>query len=213
MEMIAAAGAIVSLNTCSNLRLRSGLAPAAEMHRHGVSLGLGIDALGLDDEEDGLRELRLTHLLHAGVSFETGLSNASLLEAALKAGARAVTGLRHHGMLAPGAPADVAVLDFASLARDIMPGMISDRDLVLSRATKRHVHSLIIDGVEIMRKGKVHGIDQEAVEGEVIRQAMSVAKVYAEGKPLVERLQALAPEISGGCCCSIEPGHSGVVPC
>src|SRR6202034_337612 len=152
------AGAVSSLNTCSNLRLRSGVAPAAEMHRHGVLLGLGIDALGLDDEEDGLRELRLTHLLHAGVSFDAGLSSTSLLEAALKAGARAVTGLLHHGRLSPGAPADITILDYASMARDIMPGMISDRDLVLSRATKRYVHSLIVDGVEIMREGKVHGI-------------------------------------------------------
>jgi cytosine/adenosine deaminase-related metal-dependent hydrolase len=190
MEMIASAGAIVSLNTCSNLRLRSGMAPAAEMHRHGVALGLGIDALGLDDEEDGLRELRLTHLLHAGVSFDSGLSSTALLEAALRAGARAVTGRPHHGMLSPGAPADIAVLDYASMTHDIMPGMISDRDLVLSRATKRYVRSLIVDGVEIMREGKVHGIDQVAVEGEVISQAMSVAKIYAEGKPLVERLQA-----------------------
>jgi cytosine/adenosine deaminase-related metal-dependent hydrolase len=208
MEMIAAAGAIVSLNTCSNLRLRSGVAPAAEMHRHGVSLGLGIDALGLDDEEDGLRELRLTHLLHAGISFDTGLTSTSLLESALKVGARAVTGRPHHGMLFPGAPADIAILDYASLARDIMPGMISDRDLVLARAAKRYVHSLIVDGVEIMRDGKVHGIDQAAVEGEVISQAMSVAKVYAEGRPLVERLQATLRQCyleglhqtQGGCC-------------
>jgi cytosine/adenosine deaminase-related metal-dependent hydrolase len=137
-----------------------------------------------------LRELRLTHLLHAGVSFDAGLSSTSLLEAALKAGARAVTGLLHHGRLSPGAPADITILDYASMARDIMPGMISDRDLVLSRATKRYVHSLIVDGVEIMREGKVHGIDQAALEAEVISQAMSVAKIYAEGKPLVERLQA-----------------------
>jgi cytosine/adenosine deaminase-related metal-dependent hydrolase len=190
MEMIAAARAIVSLNTCSNLRLRSGIAPAAEMHRQGVPLALGIDALGLDDEEDGLRELRLTQLLHAGISFDAGLSSTSLLEAALQAGARAVTGQPHHGMLSPGAPADIAILDYASLARDIMPGMISDRDVVLSRATKRYVHSLIVDGIEIMRDGKVRGIDQTAIEEEVVSQAMSVAKVYADGKPLVERLQA-----------------------
>jgi cytosine/adenosine deaminase-related metal-dependent hydrolase len=188
--LIAGAGAVVSLNTCSNLRLRSGVAPAPEMHRRGVPLGVGIDALGLDDEEDGLRELRLTHLLHAGVSFDAGLSSASLLEAASRTGARAVTGRSDHGRLSPGAPADIAVLDYAGLARDVMPGMISDLDLVFSRATKRYVRSLIVDGVEILRDGKLLGIDQAALESEVVDQAMSVAETYAEAKPLVERLQA-----------------------
>ncbi|MEJ0070170.1 MAG: amidohydrolase family protein [Pseudomonadota bacterium] len=75
MDMIAEAGTIVSLNTCSNLRLRSGIAPAPLMARHAVPLAVGIDALGLDDEEDGLRELRLTGLMHAGIGFETGLAS------------------------------------------------------------------------------------------------------------------------------------------
>ena len=190
MEMIAAACAIVSLNTCSNLRLRSGVVPAAEMYNHAVPLGLGIDALGLDDEEDGLRELRLTYLLHAGISFEPGLGATSLLEAAMMTGARAVTGRVDHGRIAPGAPADLAVLDYAGMARDVMPGMIADRDLVVSRATKRYVRRLIVDGIEIVRDGKVHGIDQAALEAAVIDQAMAAAKTYADGRPLVERLQA-----------------------
>jgi len=191
MDMIADAKAIVSLNTCSNLRLRSGIAPARDMRGRHVPLGVGIDALGLDDEEDGFRELRLTHLLHAGISFEAGLSAASLWEAACRTGARAVTGRSDHGLLSPGAPADIAVLDYAALARDVMPGMLSDRDLVLARATKHHVRSLIVAGVEVARDGKILGTDQNALEAEVIGQAMAVAKSYADAKPLVERLQAV----------------------
>ena len=190
MDMIAEAGAIVSLNTCSNLRLRSGIAPAPEMARRGVHLALGIDALGLDDEEDGLRELRLTHLIHAGVSFETGMSKEVLLDSALRNGGRAVTGRDDHGTISPGNPADIVVLDFAELARDVMPGMISDSDLVLARATKHHVKAVLVDGVEIVREGKLCGLDQESVEREVIMQAMAVAEEYGAAKPLVEILQS-----------------------
>ena len=39
--------------------------------------------------------------------------------------------------------------------------------------------------------GEVRGIDQPALEAEVVDQALSVAGAYADGRPLVERLQAI----------------------
>ena len=73
------------------------------MGRRNVPLGIGIDALG-DDEEDGFRELRLTHLLHSGVSFDAGLSVAALWEAACRTeGARlSLPAAPDHGLLAAG---------------------------------------------------------------------------------------------------------------
>jgi cytosine/adenosine deaminase-related metal-dependent hydrolase len=189
MDMIATSGAIVSLNTCSNLRLRSGIAPAPLMARHNVKLAVGIDALGLDDEEDGLRELRLTHLMHAGVGFETGLGQATLFQAALGHGARAVTGRANHGALAPGMAADIMLLDFAALARDVMPGVTPDVDVVLARATGRHVASLVVAGREIVRQGRVLGVDLPALEATLIEQTMAAAADYRAARPLVEILQ------------------------
>jgi cytosine/adenosine deaminase-related metal-dependent hydrolase len=189
MDLIATSGAIVSLNTCSNLRLRSGIAPAPLMARHNVKLAVGIDALGLDDEEDGLRELRLTHLMHAGVGFETGLGQSTLLQAALGHGARAVTGRANHGALAPGMAADIMLLDFAALARDVMPGVTPDIDVVLARATGRHVASLVVAGREIVRQGRVLGVDLPALETTLIEQTMAAAADYRAARPLVEILQ------------------------
>jgi cytosine/adenosine deaminase-related metal-dependent hydrolase len=189
MDMIASSGTIVSLNTCSNLRLRSGVAPAREMARRNVALAIGIDALGLDDEEDGLRELRLTHLIHAGVGFEIGLGRSTLLQAALGNGARAVTGRANHGALARGMAADILLLDFAALAGDVMPGMTPDIDVVLARATGRHVASLVVAGREIVRQGTVLGVDLPALEATLIEQAMTVAADYRAARPLVEALQ------------------------
>jgi cytosine/adenosine deaminase-related metal-dependent hydrolase len=179
----------VSLNTCSNLRLRSGIAPAPLMARHNVNLAVGIDALGLDDEEDGLRELRLTHLMHAGVGFEIGLGRSTLLQAALGHGARAVTGRVNHGALAPGMAADIMLLDFAALARDVMPGVTPDIDVVLARATSRHVASLVVAGREIVRQGRVLGVDLPALEATLIEQTMAAAADYRAARPLVELLQ------------------------
>jgi cytosine/adenosine deaminase-related metal-dependent hydrolase len=189
MDMVAEAGVVVSLNTCSNLRLKSGIAPAVTMASHGVPLAIGIDALGLDDDEDGFRELRLTHLLHGGVSFREGLTKAALLEAALRNGGRAVTGRHGHGTLARGAPADMVTLDFAKLARDVMPGVTSDLDLILARATRTHVRSLIVAGLEIIADGRLLGVDEGAIETEVISQAKAVAEHYRTARPILELVQ------------------------
>lgn len=189
MDLIAASGTVVSLNTCSNLRLRSGIAPAPEMARRGVRLAVGIDALGLDDEEDGLRELRLTLLMHAGIGFEPGLGRTALLQAALGDGGRAVTGRADHGALAPGRPADILLLDYAALTRDVMPGVPSELDVVLARATSRHVASLTVAGREIVRDGRVLGIDQPALEATLAEQTLAAAADYRAAAPLVETLQ------------------------
>jgi cytosine/adenosine deaminase-related metal-dependent hydrolase len=189
MDMIAESGAIVSLNSCSNLRLRSGIAPAPEMARRRVRLAVGIDALGLDDEEDGLRELRLTGLLHAGVGLETGLGRSALLQAALGNGARAVTGRANHGALAAGMAADILLLDFAALSGDVMPGMTADIDIVLARATGRHVASLVVAGREIVREGSVLGVDLPALEATLIEQTQAAAADYLAARPLTELLQ------------------------
>jgi 5-methylthioadenosine/S-adenosylhomocysteine deaminase len=55
----------VSVNTSSNLRLRSGLPPVERFLRHGVRFGLGLDGMAFDDDEDALRELRVAWRLRA----------------------------------------------------------------------------------------------------------------------------------------------------
>lgn len=189
MEMIAAAGAVVSLNTSSNLRLKSGIAPAAAMAAHGVAIAVGIDALGVDDDEDGFRELRLTHLLHGGFSFDRGLTKPELLAAALRNGGRAVTGRTDHGILTPGTPADMVTLDFSRLSHDVMPGVTPDLEVVLTRATRAHVRSLVIAGTELVAHGQVLGVDERAVAAEVGSQARAVAENYRTARPVLEILQ------------------------
>ncbi len=187
IALLAARDVIVSLNTCSNLRLRSGIAPAPRMLAARLPLGLGIDALGLDDEEDGLRELRLAHLLHAGVGFDETMTQAQLFDAALSG--RAITGARDHGTLAPGAPADLLLLDWVALSRDAMPGLTPDLDLVLARATARSVKQLIVAGREVVGDGRLRGLDLAAAETALLDQARAAAPDWQRRKPALDALQ------------------------
>src|SRR5258708_37008382 len=58
IELLAERGVTVAINACSNLSLRSGIAPVAEMHSRGVALAMGLDGFSFDDD-DAFRELRL----------------------------------------------------------------------------------------------------------------------------------------------------------
>ncbi len=70
LELLAERGVVISVNTSSNLHLHSGLAPMTRMWTAGCRIALGIDGKAFDDDNDALRELRLSHLLHAGSGFD-----------------------------------------------------------------------------------------------------------------------------------------------
>jgi cytosine/adenosine deaminase-related metal-dependent hydrolase len=82
------------------------------------------------------------------------------------------------------------VLDFAKLSYDLIEDVIDPLEVVLTRATARHVKSLFVAGREIVHDGKVTGIDLPAVEREVIAQARANAARVKSLKPVMERSQA-----------------------
>ncbi len=148
------------LNTSSNLRLRSGIAPVETMIENGVRIAIGIDALSLDDDDDALRELRLTYRLHAGRSFDTVLTPERLFAAAMRSGAEAVGGRGPYGEIDAGAAADLMVLDYKAISHDVIEDRIDEIDILLGRACRHHIRSVVAGGREIVREGKLTGLDQ-----------------------------------------------------
>ena len=118
LELLAARGVTISTNSSSNLKLRSGVAPVAKMLGCGCRVAMGIDGGALDDDDDMLRELRLTHLLHLGSGFTPKVSESDMLSAAAKAGRLSVTNSAEGGIIEPGAPADLLLLDYDALDDD-----------------------------------------------------------------------------------------------
>ncbi len=186
-ERMAERGVIVSINTSSNLRLRSGVAPVARFIETGMAMGLGIDTLALDDDDDALRELRLTYRLHAGTSFDEVLTPARLFVASMCTGACAVTGRRDFGVLAPGRPADFVVLDYDALAHDVIEDFSSELDVLLTRATKNHVQSVVVAGREIVRNGMSTGVDYPALKAELAAQAAAGSDDIKSFRPILGR--------------------------
>ena len=188
-KLLAGHGVTVSINTSSNLRLKSGIAPLAAMKAAGLPFAIGLDSLALDDDDDILRELRLAHLLHGGLGFDMEITREDIFHAGSATGACAVCGERHFGQLAKGTPADFIVLDYEKLAADIPQALDEPFRTFFTRARTAHIASVFADGKEIVRGGKVLGIEEDALRRELSQQLESAAADIVALKPLMQRYQ------------------------
>lgn len=190
IELLAARGVTVVLNTSSNLRLRSGLAPVGRLLAAGVRLGLGVDNLAIDDDDDGFRELRLARLVHGAVGHEPAWTWRAALAAATAGGVRAITRRDGFGTLAAGRAADLVALDFGALAYDLIVDDVDLLEMLLTRATADHVRTLIVDGRTVVRDGTVAGLDLAAARAELTAQARRATETIVAARPELDRYRA-----------------------
>lgn len=202
LELLADRGVTIVTNSSSNLNLRSGVAPAGKMLGCGCRLALGIDGRALDDDDDALREMRLTHLLHAGTGFTAAASQAQILQSAVGLGRLSVTNRDDGGAIVPGAPADLLLLDWAALEDDRLRDGLDPVDLLFSRATSRHIAEVIVAGRTIVRNRQVFGVDLPAARAEVLsrmRAGMPAGASLAAALPALDQAIALRMEQEFGC--------------
>jgi 5-methylthioadenosine/S-adenosylhomocysteine deaminase len=191
----------ISVNTSSNLHLRSGIAPLVEMVKRGCRVALGLDGATLDEDDDALREMRLADLLHAGTGFRIDVDRTALLDALLVNGRRSVTNRDDGGTLAANAPADVLIIDWEKLDADRLRPDLDPLDLLFARSTMRHVKELIVGGRTVARDGAVPGIDLPAMNAELLgrfRHGIAQNAALAAALPHLER--AVRNHFEPPCC-------------
>jgi cytosine/adenosine deaminase-related metal-dependent hydrolase len=189
-RQLADQGVVVSINTSSNLRLRSGIAPLRHIREAGLKFAVGLDALAIDDDDDLLREMRLLRLLHGGTGFEAGVPREAVLEAACCHGAVAA-GSAGAGEIAPGSPADLLLLDLKDTMGDHGRGTLTDVTTLLhARATRSCVHTLVVAGRTVVEAGRVTGIDEAALQAALTAQLATHEPAMAAFLPTLRRYQA-----------------------
>jgi cytosine/adenosine deaminase-related metal-dependent hydrolase len=193
LELLAERGVTISVNTSSNLHLHSGIAPVIQMKKLGCSVALGIDSKAFDDDDDALRELRLSYLLHSGTGFDLAVTRQQSLHASVSNGRFAVTNIRDGGLIEAGVAADMLLLDWASLDNDGLREDVEPINMLFSRATAKHIRELIVGGRTIAKDGHVSGVDLPAIREEVLSQMRSG---MAGNAALVSALSALDQAIA-----------------
>jgi cytosine/adenosine deaminase-related metal-dependent hydrolase len=193
LELLAERGVTIAVNTSSNLHLHSGIAPLTMMKERGCLVALGLDSKALDDDDDALRELRLSYLLHAGTGFDRAITRQEAVKTAVSNGRFAVTNVGDGGLIAAGSAADMLLLDWAALDNDDLRDDIEPINILFSRATARQIRELIVAGRTIVRDGQVLGVDLPAIRNEVLSQMRSG---MARNATLVAALSALDQAIA-----------------
>lgn len=162
----------VAHNPCSNMKLASGIAPAAEMLREKITVGLGTDGVSSNNNLDMLKEIRLAALLHK-VNLLDPLAVPALT--AFKMGTEysaAAVGLGETaGRLASGCKADIVLFSMDSTRWHPRHDLLS---LLVYSADASSVDTVIVDGKILMEKGALTTIDEEKVLYEANRRAMAL---------------------------------------
>ena len=180
IELLAERGVTVAVNTSSNLRLRSGVAPLSRFIEHGLRFGFGLDGGAHDDDQDYFRDLRLAWRLHNGTGLEPALPPARLFEAAYRDGGRIIDGTEGYGTIEAGARADLVALDYAAMSADFVIESEDEVDVLLTRATAGHVRHLVVDGRDVLRGGRLADLDLAELEAELLARARKEAGLTPE---------------------------------
>ena len=185
----------VSHNPTSNLKLASGVAPVLRLRQAGVTVGIGTDGPGSNNDQDMFEEMRLAALLPKGVSYDpVALPAREALAMATIEGARALKLDRIIGSLEPGKRADIAVVDLRGVHQT--PRYSLNPDSIYSQmvyaAKGSDVSHVLVNGRLLMRDRDLLTIDEAGVLEEAQRIAGRInAFVYTREQNLMDKLVAL----------------------
>ena len=174
IEIFKRRGLWAVLNPASNLKLASGIAPAARFIKEGIGLAVGTDGAGSNNALDMFREM---YLVTALAKYREGDASAvdanEVLKMACVGGARAM-GLNDCDCIAAGKKADLTVID---LHKPNMRPINNITKNVVYAGSKENVRLTMVNGRVLYENGEFYiGEDAE--------------KVYAEADKIIKVIKA-----------------------
>ena len=177
IEICAGTDTCICHNCSSNFRLRSGVLPLMELQKRGMTVGMGIDEAGINDDRDMLQEMRMALTVHRvpGMRRSDVPSPAQILRMATEHGAMTTPFGAEIGRLEPGRQIDAVVLDYDSATYPFQDPDIPPLDALMHRAKTKDVKAVLVDGRTIFEDGTFTFIDRDAVLAQ-IAEALSKSR-------------------------------------
>jgi cytosine/adenosine deaminase-related metal-dependent hydrolase len=168
IDILRSTGAGVVHNPSSNLRLRNGLAPIRVMAAAGIPIALGIDNLGINDDEDMLQEVRLAQLQQSAPGIgRPAIPAETALQWATEGGARTV-GARGLGRLEAGSPADLIMVDPRPIEASVFGHGQDVAASVVQWVRQRNIDQVMVGGRILVRGGRYVFRDRDEVERKAV---------------------------------------------
>ena len=163
IDILGETGTAICTNPSSNLRLKSGIAPVNRLLESGVTVALGIDEAGINDDNDILQEMRMAQKIHREPGIDSPHPTShEVLELATANGAK-VTFFEDIGTIEPGKRADLVLVN---LDRIEDPYLHPDTDIVdalVYRGKGLDVDTVMVDGEVLLRGGQYLRTDKSEV--------------------------------------------------
>ena len=168
IDLAAETGIKICHNCSSNLRLRSGVAPLNHFENRGISVAIGLDEAGINDDRDMLQEMRMVLKLHR----EPGLDDlvptaAQVIRMATEHGAQTTPFGSEIGTLEAGKAADMVVMKWCQIALPFMDEDIPVAEALIHRAKASGVDTVLVAGDPILRGGRFTRVDKQEVLDEL----------------------------------------------
>ena len=177
IEICAGTGTCICHNCSSNFRLRSGSLPLMELQKLGMTVGMGMDEAGINDDRDMLQEMRMALTVHRvpGMDHDAVPTPTQVMRMATEHGALTSAFGNEIGRLDPGRRLDAVVLDYNSATYPFQDTDIAPLDALIYRAKTKDIHAVMVDGEVIFQEGRFTHVNRDAVLAQ-IAEAMSVAR-------------------------------------
>jgi 5-methylthioadenosine/S-adenosylhomocysteine deaminase len=174
MDILASAGASVSISPASELRIGFGLTKIADYLDHKVNLALSVDTTPLTGNADMFGIMKLAQNLENGRSEnEFKLPARQVLELATIEGAKALGLADRTGSLKKGKRADIIMVGTSGI--NIGP-FTEPAYMLVDSAQASNVDTVLVDGRTLKRNGKLTAIDA----GRLIEEASAASQAVRQ---------------------------------
>jgi len=169
MDLIAQAGSTIVHCPVSNMYLASGVPQVVEWSKRGIPTALATDGPGSNNSQDMLEVLKFTACLQKVDQLDaTALLPHEVLEMAYTGGARAMGLGETIGRLAPGALADIVLVN---LRRPHISPVHSVPSALVYNANGNDVDTVLVGGQVLVRGGRMVTLDEAGLIADCQRAA------------------------------------------
>ena len=186
------AGAGISHNPSSNLKLASGFAPVTKMLELGLNVGIGTDGAASNNDLDMFEEVRLAAFIAKAVSNDpTSLPASQALLMATRLGAQALHIGHLTGSVETGKRADLIIVDVSPLHNSPSFRRAADNTYaqIVYASKSTDVSDVMINGKWVMRDRELLTVH----EGELLAHAADIARKIDSF--LIEREQSVLSKL------------------
>jgi 5-methylthioadenosine/S-adenosylhomocysteine deaminase len=173
-DLLARSGTRVVHCPESNMKLASGSSPVGDLCARGIILGLGTDGPASNNNLDMFEEMRTASLAAKLVTHDPqALGARRVLKMATIDGARALGMDDRIGSLVPGKLADVVVVD---LNKPHLTPLYDPISHLVYAARGSDVRDVIVNGVVVVRQGKIQTIDESNIKRRARAMASEIGR-------------------------------------